>query len=93
MTLCISTCSLFVCIILENISLIVKYCTLFQLFLNLTVNLQVCEYAIDVTNGMNPVHVIPMANRQAILQSWVAAKQMAQQQIAKTFGADDEVRF
>lgn len=31
-----------------------------------------------------------MANRLALLQTWVAAKQMAQQQIAKTFGADDE---
>ncbi|CAG2203029.1 Cilia- and flagella-associated protein 46 [Mytilus edulis] len=52
--------------------------------------IEVCEYAIEVTNGNNPLHVIPMANRLALLQTWVAAKQMAQQQIAKTFGADDE---
>ncbi|CAC5380788.1 Cilia- and flagella-associated protein 46 [Mytilus coruscus] len=52
--------------------------------------IEVCEYAIEVTNGNNPLHVIPMANRLALLQMWVAAKQMAQQQIAKTFGADDE---
>ena len=52
---------------------------------------QVCEYAIEVTNGNNPLHVIPMDNRLSLLQTWVAAKQMAQQQIAKTFGADDEV--
>jgi hypothetical protein len=32
-----------------------------------------------------------MDNRLSLLQTWVAAKQMAQQQIAKTFGADDEV--
>ena len=50
-----------------------------------------CEYAIEVTNGNNLLHVIPMANRLALLQTWVAAKQMAQQQIPKTFGADDEV--
>jgi hypothetical protein len=45
----------------------------------------------EVTNGNNPLHVIPMDNRLSLLQTWVAAKQMAQQQIAKTFGADDEV--
>ncbi|XP_069140158.1 cilia- and flagella-associated protein 46-like isoform X2 [Argopecten irradians] len=52
--------------------------------------IEVCEYAIDVTNGSNPLHVVPIAARVPLLQTWVLAKQMAQVQIPKTLGADDE---
>ncbi|XP_060072788.1 cilia- and flagella-associated protein 46-like [Ylistrum balloti] len=52
--------------------------------------IEVCEYAIDVTNGSVPLHVVPIAARVPLLQTWVLAKQMAQVQIPKTLGADDE---
>lgn len=50
---------------------------------------QVCEYAINMTSRE---HIVPIAARKLILQTWVMSKQMAQQQISKTFGTDDEVR-
>lgn len=53
---------------------------------------QVCDYAIEVTNGSKEANVVPIGVRQPLLQTWVLAKQMAQQQIPKTLGADDEVR-
>lgn len=49
---------------------------------------QVCEYAINMTSRE---HIVPIAARKLILQTWVMSKQMAQQQISKTFGTDDEV--
>lgn len=49
-----------------------------------------CEYAIEVTNGSKEANVVPIGVRQPLLQTWVLAKQMAQQQIPKTLGADDE---
>ena len=52
---------------------------------------QVCEFAIKVTNGENKHDVIPIANRQQILQTWVLIRQMLQMQINKTMGTDDEV--
>ena len=51
-----------------------------------------CEYAIEVTNGSKETNVVPIGVRQPLLQTWVLAKQMAQQQIPKTLGADEEVR-
>lgn len=51
-----------------------------------------CEYAIEVTNGSKEANVVPIGVRQPLLQTWVLAKQMAQQQIPKTLGADEEVR-
>ncbi|XP_056005172.1 cilia- and flagella-associated protein 46-like isoform X7 [Ostrea edulis] len=52
--------------------------------------IEVCEYAIEVTNGSKEANVVPIGVRQPLLQTWVLAKQMAQQQIPKTLGADDE---
>ena len=54
---------------------------------------QVCEFAIGVTAGDNPRDVVPIAVRQPLLQTWVTAKQMAQQQITKTLGTDDDVSW
>ncbi|XP_025093435.1 cilia- and flagella-associated protein 46-like isoform X2 [Pomacea canaliculata] len=48
---------------------------------------EVCEYAINMTSRE---HIVPIAARKLILQTWVMSKQMAQQQIGKTFGTDDE---
>ncbi|XP_065923991.1 cilia- and flagella-associated protein 46 isoform X6 [Magallana gigas] len=52
--------------------------------------IEVCDYAIEVTNGSKEANVVPIGVRQPLLQTWVLAKQMAQQQIPKTLGADDE---
>nr|XP_022339451.1 cilia- and flagella-associated protein 46-like isoform X3 [Crassostrea virginica] len=52
--------------------------------------IEVCEYAIEVTNGSKEANVVPIGVRQPLLQTWVLAKQMAQQQIPKTLGADEE---
>jgi hypothetical protein len=51
----------------------------------------VCEYVIEVTNGTNPQDVVAIPVRMPILQTWVFAKQMAQQQITKNLGLDEEV--
>lgn len=52
---------------------------------------QVCEYVLEVTNGNSPQDVVPILVRLPILQTWAYAKQMAQQQISKNLGLDDEV--
>ncbi|GFO25849.1 cilia- and flagella-associated protein 46-like [Plakobranchus ocellatus] len=52
--------------------------------------IEVCDFAMQVTNGDNPLDVIPVFMRLPILQTWVRAKQMAQQQISKHLGTDDE---
>ncbi|XP_052228420.1 cilia- and flagella-associated protein 46-like isoform X3 [Dreissena polymorpha] len=52
--------------------------------------IEVCEYVLGVTNGTNPQDVVSILVRMPILQTWTAAKQMAQQQISKNLGLDDE---
>ncbi|XP_041369926.1 cilia- and flagella-associated protein 46-like [Gigantopelta aegis] len=52
--------------------------------------IEVCEYAMRVTNGCSPTDVVPVCVRTLVLQTWVLAKQMAQQQISKSCSADDE---
>ncbi|XP_035825239.1 cilia- and flagella-associated protein 46 [Aplysia californica] len=52
--------------------------------------IEVCDFAMQVTNGENPRDVVPIFMRLPILQTWVRAKQMAQQQISKLLGTDDE---
>ena len=46
-----------------------------------------------ITNGDTPSDVVPMATRQPLLETWVAAKQLLQSQITRTFGSEDEVCF
>jgi len=56
---------------------------------------KVIEYAMKVTNGSNPVDLVPVGVRYPMLQMWVLIKQLLQQQIGKSLGAaspDDEVR-
>ena len=53
--------------------------------------LQVCEYAMKVTNGDVPADEVPISVRQQLLQTWVLAKQMSQAQISKSYGTEDEV--
>ncbi|RUS85833.1 hypothetical protein EGW08_006385 [Elysia chlorotica] len=52
--------------------------------------IEVCDFAMQVTNGDSPLDVIPIFMRLPVLQTWVRAKQMAQQQISKHLGTDDE---
>ncbi|GFS07539.1 cilia- and flagella-associated protein 46 [Elysia marginata] len=52
--------------------------------------IEVCDFAMQITNGENPLDVIPIFMRLPVLQTWVKAKQMAQQQISKHLGTDDE---
>ena len=43
-----------------------------------------------VTNGDNPLDVIPIASRHPLLQTWVLAKQMLQSQISRSYGTSDQ---
>lgn len=45
----------------------------------------------EVTGGTNPQDVVPIQIRMPILQTWVSAKQMAQQQITRNLGIEEEV--
>ena len=53
--------------------------------------LQVCEYAMKITNGDRELDVVPISVRHPLLQTWVLAKQMAQAQLTKSLGTDDDV--
>lgn len=53
--------------------------------------MQVLEYCLEVTGGGNPQDVVPILVRMPILQTWVAAKQLAQQQISSKLGLEEEV--
>ena len=47
----------------------------------------------EVTGGTNAQDVVPIQIRQPILQTWVSAKQMAQQQITRNLGIEEEVKL
>ncbi len=46
---------------------------------------QVCEYALNITNGDNPVDVINLKDRLPLIKTWVLIKQMIQSPI-KNYG-------
>ncbi|XP_063818084.1 cilia- and flagella-associated protein 46 isoform X2 [Pseudophryne corroboree] len=52
--------------------------------------LEVCDYALDLTNGSAPEDVVPISIRQQLLSTWVKAKQLLQQQIGQKLGTYDE---
>nr|XP_042712700.1 cilia- and flagella-associated protein 46 isoform X3 [Chrysemys picta bellii] len=52
--------------------------------------LEVCEFALNLTNGNIPNELVPIAVRQQIIATWVKAKQLLQQQIWHKLGTDDE---
>ncbi|XP_063289661.1 cilia- and flagella-associated protein 46 [Pelobates fuscus] len=52
--------------------------------------LEICDYALDLTNGNKPEEVVPMSMRQQIISTWVKAKQLLQLQIGQKLGTDDE---
>ncbi|XP_055900491.1 cilia- and flagella-associated protein 46-like isoform X3 [Biomphalaria glabrata] len=52
--------------------------------------IEVCDLAMKITNGSEPEDVVPIYSRLPILQTWVKAKQLAQQQISKNLGVEDD---
>ncbi|BFY98171.1 hypothetical protein BsWGS_01212 [Bradybaena similaris] len=52
--------------------------------------IDICEFAMQVTNGDDPNNSVPIYHRLPLLQTWVQAKQLAQQQISKHFGSNTE---
>ncbi|XP_075034359.1 cilia- and flagella-associated protein 46 [Mixophyes fleayi] len=52
--------------------------------------LEVCDYALDLTNGSISEDVVPISIRQQLLSTWVKVKQLLQQQIGQKLGTDDE---
>ncbi|XP_074815211.1 cilia- and flagella-associated protein 46 isoform X2 [Natator depressus] len=52
--------------------------------------LEVCEFALNLTNRNIPNELVPIAVRQQIIATWVKAKQLLQQQIGHKLGTDDE---
>ncbi|XP_075791336.1 cilia- and flagella-associated protein 46 isoform X2 [Pelodiscus sinensis] len=52
--------------------------------------LEVCEFALNLTNGNIPSELVPIVVRQHIIATWVKAKQLLQQQIGHKLGTDDE---
>ncbi|EMP42161.1 TPR repeat-containing protein C10orf93 [Chelonia mydas] len=53
--------------------------------------LEVCEFALNLTNRNIPNELVPIAVRQQIIATWVKAKQLLQQQIGHKLGTDDEL--
>ncbi|XP_077992013.1 cilia- and flagella-associated protein 46-like isoform X2 [Glandiceps talaboti] len=51
---------------------------------------EVCEYAIDVTNGTRIMDIVPVAVRHPLLQMWVRSKQLISQQIHRSLGCEDD---
>ncbi|XP_041116568.1 cilia- and flagella-associated protein 46 [Polyodon spathula] len=52
--------------------------------------LEVCEYALNLTNGNVPSEVVPIDVKQQIIVTWIKVKQLLQQQIGPRLEIDDE---
>ncbi|XP_072177207.1 cilia- and flagella-associated protein 46-like [Diadema setosum] len=52
--------------------------------------LEVCDYALEVTNGSRPLDLVPIAIRHPLLITWVRVKQLSSSQIHKSLGCEDE---
>uniref|UniRef100_A0A8C6YG84 Uncharacterized protein n=1 Tax=Naja naja TaxID=35670 RepID=A0A8C6YG84_NAJNA len=50
----------------------------------------VCEFAMRLPNGSAPDEPVPIALRQQVIATWVKAKQLLQQQIARWHGSEEE---
>ncbi|XP_021567858.1 cilia- and flagella-associated protein 46-like, partial [Carlito syrichta] len=51
---------------------------------------EVCEFALNLTNGNMPEEVVPTQGRQQLIATWVKAKQLMQQQIGPQLGTDEQ---
>ncbi|WAR16733.1 hypothetical protein MAR_031327 [Mya arenaria] len=59
---------------------------------NKTNKATVHEYVLEVTGGGNQRDIVPILFRMLILQTWVAAKQLTQQQISKNLGEEEKAK-
>ncbi|XP_031244561.1 cilia- and flagella-associated protein 46 isoform X3 [Mastomys coucha] len=51
---------------------------------------EVCEFALNLTNGNVPEDIVPTNIRQHLISTWVKAKQLLQQQIGQRLGIDEQ---
>ncbi|XP_052029594.1 cilia- and flagella-associated protein 46 [Apodemus sylvaticus] len=51
---------------------------------------EVCEFALNLTNGNVPDDIVPTNVRQHLISTWVKAKQLLQQQIGQRLGTDEQ---
>nr|KAF6455331.1 cilia and flagella associated protein 46 [Rousettus aegyptiacus] len=51
---------------------------------------EVCEFALNLTNGTVPEETVPTVARQQLIATWVKAKQLLQQQIGPRLGAEEQ---
>ncbi|GAB1292843.1 Cilia and flagella-associated protein 46 [Apodemus speciosus] len=51
---------------------------------------EVCEFALNLTNGNVPEDIVPTNVRQHLISTWVKAKQLLQQQIGQRLGTDEQ---
>ena len=63
----------------------------YGIFCMFSFGLQICEFAMKVTNGEVPRNEVPLTVRQPLLNVWLQAKQLASQSIGKGLGCDDDV--
>ncbi|XP_021083734.1 cilia- and flagella-associated protein 46 isoform X2 [Mesocricetus auratus] len=52
--------------------------------------LEVCEFALNLTNGNVPDDIVPTSVRQHLIATWVKTKQLLQQQIGQRLGTDEQ---
>ncbi|XP_045425210.1 cilia- and flagella-associated protein 46 isoform X3 [Lemur catta] len=52
---------------------------------------EVCEFALNLTNGSVPEEVVPTFAWQRLIATWVKAKQLLQQQIGPRLGTEEQV--
>ncbi|XP_043331937.1 cilia- and flagella-associated protein 46 [Cervus canadensis] len=51
---------------------------------------EICEFALNLTNGMEPEEVVPVSARQQLIATWVKGKQLLQQQIGPRLGTEEQ---
>ncbi|XP_054441049.1 cilia- and flagella-associated protein 46 [Pteronotus mesoamericanus] len=51
---------------------------------------EVCEFALSLTNGTAPEEAVPVEARQQLIATWVKAKQLLQQQIGPRLGPEEQ---
>nr|XP_023417215.1 cilia- and flagella-associated protein 46 isoform X2 [Cavia porcellus] len=52
--------------------------------------IEVCEYALNLTNGNVPEEMVPTSVRQQLIATWVKAKQLLQLQIGHRLGMEEQ---
>nr|XP_025129616.1 cilia- and flagella-associated protein 46 isoform X5 [Bubalus bubalis] len=51
---------------------------------------EICEFALNLTNGMEPEEVVPVSAQQQLIATWVKGKQLLQQQIGPRLGVEEQ---